>query len=128
MDRETVMTTWRESEDVFVQQILDRFPSLTAVARDVRESYGELFPHLFLAALVRHMQLKLSQADQEESAVNIDSIVHFLGENFDNGNLSVRHLIAASFVENMPYPHEPGVSLISILPQNLKLELKNQRG
>lgn len=113
----------RLSEIAFVREMVSRFPALAQVARGVEESYGEMLPHMFMADLVRQL---IHQHLSGGSAGQLQDIMRYVETRFVEDEL--KELIAASFLENMPYPDEQAGDLILQLPDTLRKELKSQRG
>lgn len=83
----------------------------------------ELLPHMFMADLVRAATGWLSTEDGRAALVSVLTA-------FDDAyghDYEVDELIATGFVENLPYPHEEGAEMLSMLGPKLRAEYNHER-
>lgn len=124
-----VVVARAEWPEDFVIALVEKHAELMPVLDQHLKDHGELLPHMFLGDTVRF--LTATYADPREAADRysaVTSVMMSVGSHFASSSLCVKELIAASFLENMPYPHEEAAEMIELLPDNLKSELIMQRG
>jgi hypothetical protein len=108
----------------FILRLVAKHPELAPVLDGHLKDHGELLPHFFMADIVRFLVARFN--DRSERLIS--DIMATLGVHFADESPEIEELIAASFVENMPYPSENAARIVSLLPGNLKAELARQRG
>jgi hypothetical protein len=114
---------WRAepADQAFVQRLIAAVPALEPLARD--NTYGDhedVLVHMFLSDVVRQLVDNLLAGHLDE----VRTVLALLEEEWGG---DVDEPIVVSFVENLPYPHEPGAALIGMLGPNLRAELDRQR-
>lgn len=114
---------WRAepADQAFVRRLIAAVPAVEPLARD--NTYGDhedVLVHMFLGDIVRQQVDNLL-------AGHLDEVRAVLALLEDEWGGDVDEPIAVSFVENLPYPHEPGAALVSMLGPNLRAELDRQR-
>lgn len=113
----------------FVMALVEMHTQLTPVLDEHLKDHNELLPHMLMGDVVRF--LTAIYANPREAAGDYNTITEIMlsiGDHFTSASPAVKEVIAASFLENMPYPKEEGVDLIKLLPDNLQAELTKQRG
>jgi hypothetical protein len=114
--------------DHFVEGLVKRFPELSDVLDQHQQDHGELLPHFFMSDLVRHLRaLYLQPQKHDKNLAHIRDVIGYLSEQFDIAPPLVVEVIAASFLENLPYRHESAAELVDLLPPNLRKALALQR-
>jgi hypothetical protein len=114
---------WRQSPEnrAFVDRIITTVPALEPLARE--STFGDhedVLVHLFLADVVRQEVDNFLAGQLDEVRTVLDLIEREWGGDVDEP-------IAVSFVENLPYPHEPAAALVDLLGPNLRAEHDRQR-
>jgi hypothetical protein len=115
--------SWRSrpSDAALVRRLVTAVPALQPLADE--NTYGDhddVLVHMFLGDVVRREVDNLLQGRVAEvHAVLAVLEAEFIGE--------AEEPIAVSFVENLPYPHEPGAEIVDLLGPRLRAVLRRQR-
>lgn len=115
---------WRAApaDAAFVQRVVAAVPALAPLAAD--NTYGDqedVLIHPFLGE-VTFREAELAEAGRlDEPRAVADLMEQALGSDVDEP-------IAVSFVENLPWPGEPGAALLDLLGPKLRAVLAEQRG
>ncbi len=114
---------WRQAPEnqAFVDRMVTVVPALEPLARE--NTFGDhedVLVHLFLADVVRQEVENLLAGHVDE----VRTVLEFLEREWGG---AVDEPIAVSFVENLPYPHEPAAALVGLLGPNLRAEHDRQR-
>jgi hypothetical protein len=112
----------------FVRQLADLSPALAAsLDEHINDNFGELLPHVFLGDVTRHLAEiahTASSADVLAVRRELKSALETLELAYASGNEEVQELIAASFLENLPAPHQPGWAIRQMVGPKLGSQLK----
>jgi hypothetical protein len=114
----------------FVTTILARFPRLGGIlVEHLKDSAGEVLPHVFLGEVTRHVQSLLLAADGPGSPSGREArqILAYLEEVYSTGTREIRELIAVSFLENLPGSGQPGSQVREMLGPQLSAQLRRFR-
>lgn len=106
---------------VFVDRLITAVPALEPLARE--NTFGDhedVLVHPFLADVVRQEVDNFLAGQLDEVRTVLDLLEQEWGGDVDEP-------IAVSFVENLPYPHEPAAALVDLLGRNLRAEHDHQR-
>ena len=112
----------RPSDTALVRRLLDAVPALAELTPDYE--YGDhrdVLVHPFLGAVA------FRAADDVEAGRldEVRRILDLLEAEYGTGDAD--EPIAVSFVENLPYPGEPGAAIVDLLGPKLRAELARQR-
>jgi hypothetical protein len=115
--------SWRAMpvDQALVECMIGAVPALEPLARD--NTYGDhedVLVHEFLADVVRQEVDNFLSGSLAEVRAVLDLLEQEWGGDVDEP-------IAVSFVENLPYPHEPAAALVDLLGPNLRAEHDRQR-
>jgi hypothetical protein len=106
-----------------VERLLGAVPALEPLARENGHGDPEgLLVHVFLGDVARRQAENVEAGRLAEPRAVLD----VLEDEFGAGT-PVDEPIAVSFVENLPYPDEPGAALVDLLGPKLRAELAVQR-
>ncbi len=114
---------WRQTPEnqAFVERMITAVPALEPLAREnTAGDHEDVLVHLFLADVVRQEVDNVLAGNLDEVRV----VLQFLEQEWGG---DVDEPIAVSFVEHLPYPHEPGTALIDLLGPHLRAEHDRQR-
>jgi hypothetical protein len=101
--------------------MISAVPALEPLTSD--NTFGdheEVLVHEFLADVVRQEVDNFLAGCLDEVRAVLDLLERECGGDVDEP-------IAVSFVENLPYPHEPAAALVDLLGPNLRAEHDRQR-
>jgi hypothetical protein len=117
--------TWRAepADAALVQRMLDAVPALEPIARD--NTYGEhddVLVHQFLAEVVEREAANVAAGERLDE---VRAVLDLLEAELGTGD--VDEPIAVSFVENLPYPGDPGIAIVDRLGPRLRAMLVRQR-
>lgn len=107
----------------FMMDLATAEPPVAAVLRMHMTDWGELLSHIFMDDLVRAAIVWLGTAEGRSSAV---SMLAFLEDAYGQ-DYEVDELIATGFVENLPYPHDKGAAILTMLGPKLRGQYNIQR-
>jgi hypothetical protein len=115
--------SWRAkpADQALVERMIGAVPALEPLARD--NTYGDhedVLVHEFLADVVRQEVDDFLSGSLAEVRAVLDLLEQEWGGEADEP-------IAVSFVENLPYPHDPAAALVDLLGPNLQAEHDRQR-
>jgi hypothetical protein len=115
--------SWRAkpADQALVVRMISAVPALEPLARD--NTFGDhedVLVHDFLADVVRQEVDNVLAGHLDEVSAVLDLLEREWGGDVDEP-------IAVSFVEHLPYPHEPGAGLVDMLGPNLRAEHDRQR-
>ncbi len=114
---------WRAGPGVaaFVSRLVAAVPALEPLAREnAFGDHGDVLVHPLLGDVVAREVDNLRQGRVDEVRAVLDVLeAEFAG--------AAEEPIAVSFVENLPYPDEPGAELVDLLGPRLRAELERQR-
>ncbi len=110
----------------FVQDLLARRPDLKPIADEHLKDHGEILPRLLMADVVRF--LGASCRDRAGGHSPVSEAMATGGSPFARASREVEEQIAASFVENVPYPRENAAGIVALLPDSLNAVPAIQRG
>jgi hypothetical protein len=124
--RERRAWTAEPAAAAFVERLVGAVPALARLAAENRNGdRGDVLLHGFLS------DVAFREADnfRSEEAVALEEVraVLSLLESEFGVDRAVDEAIAVSFVENLPYPGEPGADLTGQLGPKLRAELQTQR-
>jgi hypothetical protein len=113
----------------FVERLARQFPALMPLLREHLADYDEVLPHLFFADLTRHViaEWKRGRTDALRPILDeLDAIYEGVIDDTDyrGEGEPLPNLIAVSFLENLPWRHEPGAEIREILGPHLRSELE----
>jgi hypothetical protein len=114
---------WRAApvNQALVERMISAVPALEPLAHD--NTFGDhedVLVHEFLADVVRQEVDNFLAGRLEEVRAVLDVLEQEWGGDVDEP-------IAVSFVEHLPYPHEPAAALVDLLGPNLRAEHDRQR-
>lgn len=115
--------SWREkpANQALVERMISAIPALEPLARDnTFGDHNDVLVHEFLADVVRQEADNFLAGRLEEVRAVLDLLEQEWGGEVDEP-------IAVSFVEHLPYPHEPAAALVDLLGPNLRAEHDRQR-
>jgi hypothetical protein len=111
----------------FATEVAGLAPSLSALFEEhVTANFGEVLPHLFLSDVARRVNelvRAVSSGGGNAARSELKSILDALETGYATGPHDVQELIAASFLENLPYASEPGSEVRGMLGPSLKMQL-----
>lgn len=116
----------RPEEVAFVDRLVRAVPALGPLVDDNRAgNHNDVLPHMFLGDVTRR------EVDNHRSAnpvaqLEVRTVIDALEAEFGRDD-GVDNAIAVSFVENLPYPGEPGADIVNLLGPKLATELRRQR-
>jgi hypothetical protein len=114
---------WRARPGVaaFVSRLVTAVPALEPLAREnAFGDHGDVLVHPFLGDVVAREVENLRQGRIDEVRAVLDVLDAEFAEDAEEP-------IAVSFVENLPYPDEPGAEIVHLLGPRLRTELDRQR-
>lgn len=114
---------WRgESESLFVLRLVDRVPALRPLLDEHIADYDIVLAHLFFGDVTRWVVASYGAGGDQWRGV-----VDFLEQEYRDCDDDVQAVIEQSFVENLPYPHEPGYGIEGRLGPRLSQLYHEQR-
>ena len=117
------------SPHTFVAQLTDEFPDLRPFRDRHLAEYDEMLPHVFFGDLTRW--LVDSYLADPGGRDGPDPVWRRLLDRFEQaygvGDAGTRELLYASFLENLPYPGEPGEEISRYLGPSLGADLADFR-
>lgn len=108
-----------EKQVAFVRTLVERFPKLSPLLEKHINDYDEILSHVFFADFTHHLVSLLPAASHQ-----LPDILAFLEETFAAGDAELQELIAASFLENLPFPEETGGEIRDLLGPTLARQLE----
>ena len=93
-----------------------------ALDEHLKDNFGELLPHVFFGDVTRRL-VALSEDGSDLAHAELDRVLAFLEDRFDEGDEQIQELIAVSLLENLPRPGESGVGIRRSLGPGLRAEL-----
>jgi hypothetical protein len=115
--------SWRAApaDLALVDRVVTAVPALEPLARDnTFGDHDDVMVHQFLADVVRQEVDNFLAGHLDEVRTVLSLLEREWGSDVDEP-------IAVSFVENLPYPHEPAAALVDLLGPNLRAEHDRQR-
>lgn len=113
----------RERDIQFVHDLVDGFPELDPVLKEhLKDNYGEVLPHLFLADVLRLTIARLQSGASKTEDLVVGRLLTYLERSFREGDDERQELISTGFVENLPRVNEPGHEVRAMLGPTLKAE------
>src|SRR5262245_39920645 len=110
---------WYVDLEALGRRIVQAFPALEPLLQENLQDHGEFLFHLFMLRVTEKIvQSHLGAADDEFANLDVRAFIAFLDVEAGMGAGS-RNEIAVGFVENLPYPGEPGSDLHQLLGPNL---------
>jgi hypothetical protein len=119
---------WRTPPEqvAFVDRLVRAVPALAPLVEEKRVgNHNDVLPHVFLGDVARRAVANYLSGDAAARA-EVTAVVATLDAEFGRDE-GVDNAIAVSFVENLPYPGEPGVDIAGVLGPQLTAELRRQR-
>jgi len=111
----------------FIDRLVRAVPALSALAEQNRAGeHGDVLPHMFLGDVARR-EVENHLSGEAGARAEVTAVLATLESEFGT-DPGVDNAIAASFVESLPYPGEPGADLSGLLGPKLSGELRRQRG
>lgn len=114
---------WRATpaDQALVERMISAVPALAPLARgNTFGDHQDVLVHRFLADVVRQEVDSFLAGQLDQARAVLDLLEQEWGGDVDEP-------IAVSFVENLPYPHEPAAALVDLLGPNLRAEHDRQR-
>lgn len=116
---------WRAepADAALVQRMVDAVPALEPIARD--NTYGEhddVLVHQFLAEVAKREAANVATGERLDE---VRAVLDLLEAELGTGD--VDEPIGVSFVENLPYPGDPGIAIVDQLGPKLRAMLVRQR-
>jgi len=109
----------------FIDELVRAVPDLRPVWRAHVEDWDEVLTHIFLADVRRTAQ-RWFDSQREDDRAALAALLDHLDESVDT-DPQVRELVATGFVEDLPYPGEPGDGIVDLLGPKLRAEYARQR-
>jgi len=107
-----------DSGEVLVLALRDRFePLRPIVAEHLADNAGVLLPHVVFWDLT---QAVVAAFDRPGSPLDWPEFLRFLDREYAAGDAYLRGIVEVSFLENLPYPAEPGHAIVDALPAGLR--------
>jgi hypothetical protein len=119
---------WRTPPEqvAFVDRLVRAVPALAPLVQENRAGdHGDVLPHVFLGDVTRRAVANYISGDAA-ARIEVTAVLATLDAEFGRDE-GVDNAIAVSFVENLPYPGEPGADIASVLGPKLTAELRRQR-
>ena len=102
--------------DIFIENLVKKFPDLKEPYDEHIRDYDELLPHVFFSSFTFWLvSLYSGEIKNENAEALIKRILEFLEEAYVNNGEDVNNLIAVSFLENLPGPGEKNCRLDRLL-------------
>jgi hypothetical protein len=116
---------WRAepADAALVRRLLDAVPALEPIARD--NTYGDhddVLIHQFLGEVAEREAENVATGRRLEE---VRAVLDLLEAEFGTGD--VDEPIGTAFVENLPYPGDPGIAILDQLGPKLRAVLTRQR-
>jgi hypothetical protein len=116
------MTT---ADEQLVAELVERFPGLRDQFDEHVRDNEEVLPHVFFGDVTRYVLDLYRRSREGDSAARaeLQALLAFLDERFAAGGPDEQNLLAVSFVENLPKPHEDDDGIRDLLGPHLSAEL-----
>jgi hypothetical protein len=111
------------STEAFIARLAHAVPELEPLRVEHLAYYEELLPHLLAADVARHA----TQTYARDGAAAVRPMLAAL-EAEAGHDPAVDEVLAASFLEALPYPGEIGHEVVTLLGPRLAVMLARQRG
>jgi hypothetical protein len=105
----------------FVRDMVARFPGMGALLEEHIKDNDEILPHVFFGDVTRYVLSLLS--DSLPQRRELRDILDYLERAYASGDEQLQELIAVSFLENFPFPDEPGAEIRGMIGPHLKRQL-----
>ena len=113
----------------FVRDLVRRFPATKAAFdQHLARNQAELLPHVFFGELTRWVVASLEMAPDSDDHKEAKKVLDYLEESMAGEDETVRELIVASFLENLPDRGKPGGEIAERLGPALREAFVRQRG
>jgi hypothetical protein len=107
-----------DKQVALVRELVARFPKLSRLLEQHINDYEEILTHVYFADVTNYL-VSLPVASRE-----LRDMLAFLEETFAAGDPDLQELIAASFLENLPFPEESGGEIRDMLGPALMRHLE----
>jgi hypothetical protein len=104
----------------FIDLLIDEFPQLGPLREEYLTQFSEMLPHVFFGFLTEWLVNEYRADPQRGPDAVWRRLLDRLEQGYRTGDPDVQDLLAASFVENLPYPDEPGGDIVEHLGPSLK--------
>ena len=115
----------RSAADALIPDLATADPAFASVLRTHLADWGELLPTSYLSDLVRACTAWIGSGEATDRA-RVESVLAALDAAYGH-DFEVDELIATGFVENLPYPHEDGAAMLTLLGPRLRAEYQAER-
>jgi hypothetical protein len=117
----------RPEDAALVERMVTAVPALAPLAQEnTFGDHGDVLVHIFLGDVVAREVENFEAGERDEVLAVLDLVEReFAGT--DEPQRNADEAIAVSFVENLPYPGEPGAGIVDLLGPKLRAELGRQR-
>jgi hypothetical protein len=115
------------STHALVDRLTGTFPQLLRLREEHLEAFGELLPHVLFGELTAWLVDEYAAAPQAGPEAAWRRILADLERAYEAGDVDTRELLYVSFLENLPYPQEPGAGITGHLGPHLAADLAEQR-
>ena len=110
--------------EAFINRLVLALPEFSGRRKEhLEENFGQMLPHV----LIGEIAFDAAKRYERDGASAVQPLLDLLESEFGD-DPEVDELIAASFIENLPYPGEPGASITQLLGPKLAELLRQQRG
>ena len=87
----------------FCRRLVESTPALSPIlAEHLSDNFGEILPHHFVADVSRWHLARIRQGD----LVDAGELATYVDREYVSGSPYVQDLLAASFIESLPWEHE----------------------
>lgn len=118
-----------DSTHDFIHRLVDSHPWLRPALDQHLDACGGLLPHVLMGDITRiAVALHLMGVDRKDAREELRRLLMSFSWAFTHDDWDVVNLIAVSFLENLPCPHEKGAGIVDALPPILAHTLKDLRG
>jgi len=115
------------STHALTDRLTETFPQLRPLREEHLEAFGELLPHVLFGELTAWLVGEYVAAPQAGPEAAWRRILAELERSYETGDVDTRELLYVSFLENLPYPQEPGAGIADHLGPHLAADLAEQR-
>ncbi|MCA2217640.1 DUF7674 family protein [Jidongwangia harbinensis] len=107
-----------DTGEVLVRELVDRFGPLRPIhAEHLAENGGAVLPHVLFWDLT---QAVVDAFLRPEAPLDWRTFLDVLDRAYDGGDAYLRGIVEVSFLENLPFPAEPGHGIVDSLPPGLR--------
>ena len=112
-----------------VDELVRSNPILQATLDEHIASWEEVLPYLLMGDVARLLAERYDVAGTDPIRLaEIEAVLDTLDTQLGSADRDVQDLVAVGFLEQLPYPHERGAGIRSILPRQLKEEILRVTG